>query len=681
MTNNKPNPQQIMKKNLGIVIMMFLLFPGSAHTAVFPFSFTDSAGNTISIEKPPQRVVSLVPSITEALLRICAEEVVHGITYHSVLPPQSSAISAVGGFFNPDLDKVAALEPDLIFYADLQQGVRKRFNGRATMVELTPTSIDEGFAQIRLLGRLFNKEKEAAKIINRERQQLQVIADKVDKIPQEKRQRVMRLMGRDTIMAPGDDSFQNEFIRAAGGIAPTWHKNGSIVPVTLEQWQEFNPQILYGCGGDRSTMSILDQPEWNEVDAIKNNKVFFFPCDLTCRAATHTGYFVSWLAARIYNQEFGDEHNFVLAQEIISTKKLALDLDYVQKAEIIETNIKDFRNKTVAVTFKHPMTVVSTLEGQRQGITTVANHYFPPPSWGLGHRQGIEALRQETLQTLHLPEGSTSILFTGADMDNLSVATQRFKEMQVTALVTAGVSSNSVRMSKDTGSFYEPEQAAINKPGTINIMLLTNMQLSPRAMTRALISATEAKSAVLQDLDIRSSYSPRIYQATGTGTDNIIVVQGEGYPIDSTGGHTKMGELIARAVYAGVREAVHQQNGLTAQRSIFQRLKERKISLHDLCNKAVNPQQAPPLRAEMEHILLEPRYADFLKAILTVSDDVERGIIEDTSSIDAWIQATASELAGGRDAELKPFIQDNLPQITAKGLAALLAGAQARMEK
>jgi hypothetical protein len=83
----------------------------------------------------------------------------------------------------------------------------------------------------------------------------------------------------------------------------------------------------------------------------------------------------------------------------------------------------------------------------------------------------------------------------------------------------------------------------------------------------------------------------------------------------------------------------------------------------------------------MEHILLEPRYADFLKAILTVSDDVERGIIEDTSSIDAWIQATASELASGRDAELKPFIQDNLPQITAKGLAALLAGAQARMEK
>ena len=668
----------MMKKTVGILIMMFLLFPGNAQTAVFPFSFTDSATNTVSIQAPPQRVVSLVPSITEILLRLGAEEVVRGITYHSVLPPQSSAIPAVGGFFNPDLDQIASLEPDLIFYADLQQGVRKRFTGKATLVQFSAVSIDESFAQIRLLGRLFDKEKEAEKIITRQMEQLQVIAEKIDKIPPEKRQRVMRLMGRETIMAPGDDSFQNEFITAAGGIAPTWHKNGSIVPITLEQWQKFNPQVLYGCGGDRTTMSILDRPGWNEVDAVKNNTIFFFPCDLTCRAATHTGHFVSWLAARIYKKEFSNEHNFVLPQDVVNTKALALDFDYVQKAEIIETDIKDFRNKTLAITFKHPMRVISTLEGEKQGITTVANHYFPPPSWGLGHRQGLEALREETLQTLHLPEDSTSILFTGANMDNLSVVTQRFKEMEVTALVTAGVSSNSVRMSKDTGSFYEPGQAGKNKPGTINIMLLSNMELSPRAMTRVLISATEAKSAALQDLDIRSSYSPQIHQATGTGTDNIIVVQGEGYPIDSTGGHTKMGELIARSVYEGVQEAVHLQNGLTVGRSIFQRLKERRISLHSLCAEAVNPEQAPLLRAELERILLEPKYADFLKAILVISDDMERGMLKDTGSIDAWAKTTASELAQGMEVELKPFIPDNLPQITAKGLAALLAGAEAR---
>jgi len=55
-------------------------------------------------------------------------------------------------------------------------------------------------------------------------------------------------------------------------------------------------------------------------------------------------------------------------------------------------------------------------------------------------------------------------------------------------------------MSRDAGRFYEP--------GTINIIILTNMALRPRAMTRAVISATEATAAALLDMDIRSAYSP-----------------------------------------------------------------------------------------------------------------------------------------------------------------------------
>jgi adenosylcobinamide amidohydrolase len=99
-------------------------------------------------------------------------------------------------------------------------------------------------------------------------------------------------------------------------------------------------------------------------------------------------------------------------------------------------------------------------------------------------------------------------------------------------------------------------------------------------MTRAIISATEAKTAALMDLDIRSSYSSSLHQATGTGTDNIIVVRGTGIEIDNTGGHSKLGELIAKAVYQGVREAICKQNKITASRNIFRRLMERKISIY-----------------------------------------------------------------------------------------------------
>ena len=170
------------------------------------------------------------------------------------------------------------------------------------------------------------------------------------------------------------------------------------------------------------------------------------------------------------------------------------------------------------------------------------------------------------------------------------------------------------------------------KPGTINIIMLTNMKLSPRAMTRAIISATEGKTAALQDLDIRSSYSRKINQVTGTGIDNIIVVQGTGVAIDSSGGHTRMGELMAKAVYEGVQQAMYLQNGLVKKRSIFQRLKERKISLYSLCRNYTTKDQVKSLHRAVEMLLLQGKYAHFLKAVMAVSDDCEKGLVHDVTS-------------------------------------------------
>lgn len=667
-------------KRLSLLLFMLFLLPGYLGATKLPVIFTDSSGAEIRLNKQPERVVSLVPSVTEMILRIGAGESVVGITHHCVLPPETAGKKIVGGFLNPDFNRVAALHPDVIFYAGLQKDVPGRFRDKVILIQLSSGSIAESFDHIRLLGRIFHREAKAAEIIAEEERKLAVIACKIAKIPVEKQQRVMRLMGLGKVAAPGDDSFQNEYIRAAGGIAPVFGKKGNIIPVSLVEWQAFNPQVLYGCGDDRRILSILDQPGWREVDAVRNKRIFFFPCDLTCRVSTHAGYFVSWLAASIHGQDFGDEDNFVLPQQVVGRKPLPIGLDYVARAEIIESDIKDFRNKTVALSFKTPMTVVSTLDGQRSNITTVANHYFPPPSWGLGHEQGLAALRKSTQQALGFSPESTAMLFTGADMDNLAVVKKSFKEMEVTALVTAGVESNAVRMGADEGLFYEPEKTGKTKPGTINILLLTNMQLTPGAMTRAIISATEAKSAALQDMDIRSSASPVINQATGTGTDNIIVVEGAGVRIDSSGGHTKMGELMARAVYEGVQKAIFQQNGLVTDRSIFQRLKERKISLHDICVHYAGHDKGDELYRQTELVLLQPAYAAFLKDMMAMSDDYEKGLIKDSTGVDSMCEAMAGKIAGK---EMKNGIGgiDGLPVVMAKGLAAVVAGALERTKK
>ncbi len=677
------------------LLLLILLVVGKAWGADFPLRFKNSGEKEIILKAAPQRVVSFVPSVTEMLLRIGAGDRVKGITYHSILPPEAAGKEIIGGFLKPDLDKVAKLEPDLIFYADLHKElIQPFFAGKATLVLLSPSSLEQSFAQLELLGRIFNREDRAAQIIAEEQRQLAVIADKTARIPVEKRQRVMRLMGRDALMAPGDDSFQNDYIRAAGAIAPEFGRTGNIISVSLEEWQKFNPQVLYACGGDRKALSILDQPGWKEVDAVRNHRVFFFHCDLTCRAATHQGYFVSWLAARIYGDAFSAPEHFVLPEQVVNRKPVQVEVPYVDKAEIVESDIKDFRNKTVILHLNKPMRVVSTLEGQREGITTVANHYFPPPSWGLGHQQGLAALNESVRKVLGLNADNTAMLFTGADMDNLAVVKKSYRDMEVTALVTAGVMGNAMRMGTDEGRFYEPdsmdkEKIKKQKPGTINILLLSNMQLSPRAMTRALISVTEAKSAALQDMDIRSSQTRRSNQATGTGTDNIIVVEGEGTPIDASGGHTKTGELIARAVYAGVQQAVHLQNGVVTGRSVFQRLKERKIDLGTLSRhfieKAGKKGGAETLRRRVEQLLLNPKYADFLTSIMAVSDDYAKGLVRDIGGVDLWCEAVAADISGKNDAlpELTNTgpATDLLPPVLAKGIDALFSGALGRIER
>ncbi|MBW2709718.1 MAG: adenosylcobinamide amidohydrolase [Deltaproteobacteria bacterium] len=639
------------------------------------FQFVDDAGKTIVILKPPTRVVSLVPSITEILYKIGAGDAVKAVTYHDIYPAENAAKQIVGGYFSPSLDVIEAAKPDLIFHSDLHKGVQERFsNSHFPLVELRTKSMADSRKKILLLGKIFKKEKEAQNLVQSINDQLQTIAAKVKKIPPEKRQRVIRLMGRSTVMTPGDDSFQNEMIRAAGGIPPQLGRKGAVVNISKEEWVKFNPQVIYGCGGDRETANaFFNRPGWKEVDAVKNGHIFYFPCELTCRAATHTGYFVSWLSSMIYSELFSKKAFQVLDEKILRTRKIDLNLNYVKDARIIYSTINDFLNKTLVIDFTQPLRIVSTLEGERTGIQSVGNHYSPPPCWAIEHHAGLAQSRSRVYNVLQMSADTSSFLFTGADMDHLTIIRKQFKDMEVYALVTAGVKSNALRMGKDEGRYYEP--------GTINIILLSNMKLTPRAMTRAIITATEAKTAALMDLDVRSSVTPRRYQATGTGTDNILVVQGTGNSVKLAGGHSKMGELIARAAYQGVVEAVSKQNGLVTARSIFQRLRDRKITVYELVSEAQCDCMAKKGQATiaLEEILMEPRYAGFVQTAFALSDNYQRGLINDLSSYQLWCQTVAEEIAGREIPQFRDLVTDeNIPVPLKMSLNALLNGISFR---
>ncbi|MEM1483580.1 adenosylcobinamide amidohydrolase [Oscillospiraceae bacterium PP1C4] len=174
----------------------------------------------------------------------------------------------------------------------------------------------------------------------------------------------------------------------------------------------------------------------------------------------------------------------------------------------------------------------------------------------------------------------TTGLDTAANMDNLARSTMVYENFSVTALVTAGADGNAARAGDPSSLHEHSGSPCFILPGTINIFLFIDAKLSSGAMVEAMMTATEAKSATLQELMVPSKYSCGL--ATGTGTDGIVIVSNAESSVDlyNAGKHFKLGELLAAAVKKTVREALYRQSGLCSQsqHNLFARLKRFGIT-------------------------------------------------------------------------------------------------------
>mgnify|MGYP000553008953 FL=1 len=237
------------------------------------------------------------------------------------------------------------------------------------------------------------------------------------------------------------------------------------------------------------------------------------------------------------------------------------------EAELERSQREGLWEKTLVVTFPETRRVLSTSDGLVDSRAAI-NHGAHPELWkrvstrfngldGRGGKTYTEHTLGVTAARLGLPKAQVAHMATAADLDNLAIVTRSHGPLTVTVLATAGAKSNAIRTGVDEGRYIEGAEPA----GTINILVLSNIRLTDAALARALITVTEGKTAALEDLHVASTYTPGA-QATGTGTDSIIVVSGTGTPTASyTGGHSRIGELIGKATYSAVVESLGKQNG------------------------------------------------------------------------------------------------------------------------
>jgi adenosylcobinamide amidohydrolase len=217
---------------------------------------------------------------------------------------------------------------------------------------------------------------------------------------------------------------------------------------------------------------------------------------------------------------------------------------------------------TLLVSFEEKRKVLSTVAGLKQ-VKYVANTYIP---MSLANRTMTIKKHQEFIRKLPYNLGvnpkDVTFMCTAVNMEKLAICEKTYGDFKVCCLATGGAKDNALRMGVDVGNWVEEKTCFQSALGTINVIILTNVTLTVGAMARTIMTATEAKTAALEDRGVRSTASPKL-QATGTGTDSMIVVSGLDVDtvIRHTGGHTKMGELIAVSTKTAVGEALKNFDG------------------------------------------------------------------------------------------------------------------------
>jgi adenosylcobinamide hydrolase len=148
--------------------------------------------------------------------------------------------------------------------------------------------------------------------------------------------------------------------------------------------------------------------------------------------------------------------------------------------------------------------------------------------------------------------GTTVAMMTAASMDSFRRVSRSSQGVEITAMVTAGISNARCAGDRADWRTFQPDA---NPTGTINIIILTNATMSPAAMVESVMLATEAKTVAMRKLGVNSPVSGTI--ATGTGTDAIAVAGGFGSgTIRYCGKHVLFGEMLASVVIEAITESL-----------------------------------------------------------------------------------------------------------------------------
>ncbi len=205
-------------------------------------SFTDQIGHIITIESPPQRIISLVPSQTELLAYLGLDKEVAGITKFCIHPDEwFHTKTRVGGTKNVNFDKIEAINPDLII-CNREENTESEVKDLMKKYPVWTSDIhnlDDALNMISSIGQIVNKEDKTKKLTEQ-------IKGNYEKLSLNKPNplTVVYLIWKTPFMAAGKDTFIDFMLSQCNFINVCDASLGRYPELTIEGIRGLNPQLV-----------------------------------------------------------------------------------------------------------------------------------------------------------------------------------------------------------------------------------------------------------------------------------------------------------------------------------------------------------------------------------------------------------------------------------------------------
>lgn len=268
--------------------------PGDVH---YPLTIKDQAGNTVTIPKIPERIVSIVPSNTEILFAIGAGKKVVGVTTNDNYPTEVKNLPKVGDM-TINAEKVVAQKPDIIFASSLngKETIDKLKKLGLNVFVLDANSIKEVYQSIDLAGQVTNQLHQSDGLIGKmEAEKLRIFRE-VAKAKKNKPVKVW-LESDPSLYTAGKGTLLNELVTIAGGDNVAKNLNG-WPQVSAEQVVTWNPDVIVSMYGD--TSAIRNRAGWSTIHAIKEKKITSIDPDIVSRQGPRIIEAIHQLAKTFY---------------------------------------------------------------------------------------------------------------------------------------------------------------------------------------------------------------------------------------------------------------------------------------------------------------------------------------------------------------------------------------------